>query len=1095
MKTKFSGILTLLLALVVQLSFAQEKTISGTVTDNSGMPLPGVNIIVKNTTNGTQTDFDGNYSINANSGDILVFSYVGLKTQEATVGASNTLNVTMEEDAAVLDEVVVTALGIKREKKSLGYATQEVKGEAVSKVKSQNFVNSLSGKVAGLQIKPSGTLGGSTQVIIRGNASVTGNNQALFVIDGIPVNNGVNNQVLGATQSSSDSRLQTTGRGGYDYGNAASDINPDDIESINVLKGAAATALYGSRASNGVVMITTKRGAKNKGLGVTVSSSITVGTADKSTLPVYQKKYGAGYGAFYDDPTGYFGLFDVDGDGTADLTTPFTEDASYGAEFDPNTLVYQWNSIFPELDGYQQATPWLAGKNDPNYVWETSSTIVNSVSLDGGTDTSTFRVGITNMLQEGNLPNSEIKRNTIAFNGSHDLSDKFNVSSAFTFTKTDGKGRYGTGYDSNNVMQQFRQWWQTNVDVAEQKQAYLSTGNNITWNTNSATNLSPIYSDNPYWTFYENYETDTRNRYFGNVTLSYELNDWLSAMGRFTFDNYTEFQEERTNVGSSNVSRYTRFNNAVAEYNYDFLLNFNHDLTEKLNLDGNIGFNLRINKVDNIYALTNGGLNLRDVYSLANSASAINAPTETEWTKNVDGLFARASFGYDDTAFIEGTYRRDRSSALPKENNAYDYFSITGSLIFSQLIDSDFISFGKLRGNYGEVGNDTAPYRVFNTFGIGTPFNGGLASNPGTKQNLNLKSERQQNWEIGLEMKLLQNRLGFDVSYYNTRNIDQITPVTVPNSTGYSFVILNAGTIENKGWEVQLNATPLKTEDFSWDVTLNWDKNESLVVELADGIENLQLASPQGGISINAIPGEPYGTIRGTALVRHANGQPIVNQTGSGSRIGKYQISATNNEIIGDINPDWKAGIYNSFNYKNFNLSFLIDIQKGGDLFSLDTWYGYATGLYDFTAGNNELGNPVRNPITGTPGNYGADTGGVILPGVAPDGTPNTVRASADNFANPWGYARAANEQHIYDAGYVKLREASLSYNFGSKILDKVPFTSATFSVIGRNLWIIDKNIPYADPEAGLSAGNIQGYHSGSYPAIKEIGASLKLQF
>ena len=440
MKTKFSGILTLLLALVVQFTFAQDKTISGTVSDVSGLPLPGVNILVKGTTNGTQTDFDGKYSINAKSGDVLSFSYLGLKTQEVTVGSSNSINVTMQEDASVLDEVVVTALGIKREKKALGYATQEVKGDAVSNVKSSNFVNSLSGKVAGLDIKSTGTLGGSTNVVIRGNSSVLGDNQALFVIDGIPVNNG-----------NSNSSNQRSGRGGYDYGNAASDINPDDIESINVLKGAAATALYGSRASNGVVMITTKKGSAKKGIGVTVTSSLTLGNADKETLPVYQKKYGAGYGPYYDDATGYFGLADVNGDGIDDLTTPFTEDASYGAEFDPTLLVYQWNSIYPQLPGYQIATPWVAGANDPNSVWKTATTAVNSVALDGGTDKSTFRLAVTNLLQEGGLPNSSIKRNTINFSGSHDLTEKLTASTTFTFTKTDGKGRYGTGYDSNNV--------------------------------------------------------------------------------------------------------------------------------------------------------------------------------------------------------------------------------------------------------------------------------------------------------------------------------------------------------------------------------------------------------------------------------------------------------------------------------------------------------------------------------------------------------------------------------------------------------------------------------------------------------------------
>ncbi len=1082
MKTKFSGMLTLLLAFVVQLTFAQEKTISGTVSDISGMPLPGVNIIVKNTTNGTQTDFDGKYSIEASTGDVLVFSYVGLKAQEITVGASNTIDVSMEEDASVLEEVVVTALGIKRDKKSLGYATQEVKGDAVSDVKSQNFVNSLSGKVAGLQIKPSGTMGGSTQVIIRGNASVSGNNQALFVIDGVPVDNGNNNEII--TAIADESRRQVGGRGGYDYGNAASDINPDDIESINVLKGAAASALYGSRAANGVIMITTKKGKKNKGIGVTVNSSITAGTVDKSTLPVYQKKYGAGYGPYYGS-TGFFDDIDIDGDGTLDLTVPFYEDASYGGEFDPNLLVFQWDDVFPQLEGngFLQPSPYVAGANDPNYVFKTSTTLVNSVSLDGGSETGSFRLGYTNMLQEGILPNSEIKRNSINFNGSQDLTDKLTISTTFNFTKTDGKGRYGTGYDSNNVMQQFRQWWQVNVDVKQQEEAYFATRENITWNINAHNDLTPIFSDNPYWTFYENFETDTRSRFFGNVVLNYEINDWITAMGRFTYDTYTEFQEERTNVGSSNVPLYTRFNNRVAEYNYDAFLNFNRDLSERINLEGTVGMNLSRKDWSSIYALTNGGLNIAGLYALSNSSSAINAPTEYDATQMVDGIFGRVSAGLDNTAFIEGTFRRDRNSSLPIAKNTYNYWSITGSLLFSRLIEADWLSFGKLRANYGTVGNGTTPYQVFNTFGITAPFNGSAnASNPTDKQNPDLVPEEQVNWEVGLEMKLLNNRVGFDVTYYNTENRNQITQVPVTRSTGYGKILLNAGTIENKGIELQFNATPIKMDNFQWNLNVNWDRNRSKVLSLLDGIEALELDNFQTGLTVNAVVGQPYGTIRGTDYSYHANGQRIISANG---RIANNGDPTSN---IGDINPDWKAGIYNSFTYKNINLSFLIDIQKGGDIFSLDTYYGYGTGIYDFSAGNNDLGNPYRDPVTN-----GADSGGVLFEGVQADGTPNTVRADATT-AGTWGW-RTPQAHHVYDAGYVKLREATLSYKLTDAMLDKLPFTSASISLIGRNLWIIDKSTPYADPEAGLSSGNAQGNMSGTYPAVKEIGASIKLQF
>ncbi|RBP32182.1 TonB-linked SusC/RagA family outer membrane protein [Oceanihabitans sediminis] len=1073
MKTKFNGILTLLLAFVVQMTFAQEKTISGTVSDENGMPLPTATVIIQGTSTGTSTDFDGNYSLNAKSGDVLIFSYVGYANQSVTVGSSNKIDISLLPDNT-LDEVVVTALGIKREKKSLGYATQEVKGDAVSTVKSQNFVNSLSGKVAGLEIKSSGTLGGSTNVVVRGSNSISGNNQALFVIDGVPVSNQNTN--------TSD---QVSGRGGYDYGNASSDINPDDIESINILKGAAATALYGSRGMHGAVIITTKKGNTKKGIGVTVSSSAMFGRADKETLPTYQDKYGAGYGAYYDSPDGYFNYEDINGDSVMDLVTPTTEDASYGAAFDPNLLVYQWDALFPQLPTYGQARPWLAGKNDPNYVWGTSGTFVNSVSLDGSDEKSSFRLGYTNMMQEGNLPNSEIKRNSITFNGSHELTDKLTASTTFTYTKVSGKGRYGTGYDSNNVMQQFRQWWQTNVDLEAQKNAYFATRENITWNTSSSTDLSPIYSDNPYWTFFENYETDSRNRYFGNVTLDYEINDWINLMGRFTYDTFTELQEERTNVGSANVSSYSRFNNQVAEYNYDLFINFNRDLTDKLNLDGNIGFNLRRQSWNSIRARTNGGLGIPKLYALSNSKNPINPPNEYEAIKMVDGAFARASLGYDGYAFLEGTYRRDRSSTLPKDNNTYGYYSLSGSFVFSEFIDQDWISFGKVRANYAEVGDDTGPYRVYNTYGIAPPFDGsGVASNSSSLNNLNLKPQRQKSYEFGLDMSFLNKRAGFDVAYYNTRTEDQIVNVPYSSSTGYTSRWLNAGTIENKGIELQVFGTPVKTEDLSWNISVNWAKNESEVVELAEGIENLQLASLQGGISINATPGEAYGTIRGNDFVYHDNGQKIVNSN------GYYATTSNSNAVIGNITPDWKAGISNAVSYKNLSLNFLIDIQKGGDVFSLDTWYGYATGLYDFTAGTNDLGNPVRNPVTG-----GADSGGVILEGVQADGTPNTVRASATSYANPWGYVRTPNAAHVYDASYVKLREMSLAYKLGDKVLAKLPFTNASVSLIGRNLWIIHKNVPFADPEAGLSSGNIQGYQSGSYPSIREIGASLKLQF
>ncbi len=1083
MKTKFNGILTLLLALTVQFVFAQ-KTVSGTVSDDSGA-LPGVSVIIKGTKTGTETDFDGKYSLQAKQDDVLVYSYVGKVTTEKTVGAANTIDVKLMDDANVLDEVVITALGIKKEKKALGYATQEVKGDEISNTPVTNFAEALAGEVAGLDIQSYGTLGGSSNIIVRGYNSISSSNQALIVIDGTPVLNDTGN-----------SSNVSAGRGGYDYGNAASDLNPDDIANVNVLKGAAATALYGSRASNGAIIITTKKGKSTKGLGVTFNSSISFGRADKETLPVYQKKYGAGYGPYYDDP--YFYVYDLDGDGNNDQVVPFTEDASYGPAFDPNLLVFQWNSVFPELPGYHVKTPWIGAENDPNYIWETGLTTTNSISFGKSSEENSFRLGYTNKIQDGVLPNSSIDRNSVSISGSQKFSASTNASVDFSYTNTQGKGRNGTGYDSNNPMQAFRQWWQTNVDLKEQQDAFFNYGRkNYTWNVNSDTDLSPIYTDNVYWVLYKNFETDSRDRYMGNFTLNQEVTDWFNITGRYAFDAYSEIREERTDVGSSNVSQYLVRNRKVSETNFDLMGNFNHNLNDNLILDGLIGFNYRINKLNSLSENTNGGLNIPGIFTLNNTASPLssNNIAKSDYTKKVDGVFAKAGLAYKGTYYVDATLRRDRSSSLPVENNTYYYPSISTSLIISNLIKKDWLSFAKIRANYAEVGNDTDPYQVYDTYGIGASFDGNYtASNSTTLNNPDLKSETSKDYEIGIETQLFKNRFGFDISYYNRNTIDLITPVDVSTSTGVSSVWLNGADMSNKGFEVMMNITPLKSEKFSWDMKFNYAKNESEITRLAEGVQYIQLASVQGGVSIGAQLGEAFGVLRGKDFIYDKDGNKVI------STSGYYRTTRTSNNVIGDINPDWTGSVKNTLKYKNMSLGFLVDIQKGGDVFSLDTWYGYATGLYDFTAENNELGNPVRNS--------NANGGGVLLEGVQgtvvfnADGSytvsntsPNTVRGSALTYANPWGYVRNPQAAHVYDASFVKLREVNFSFNFNDKITDRLKLQDLSLSLIGRNLWIIHKNVPYADPEAGLGAGNIQGYQSGAYPSVKEFGASLKVEF
>jgi TonB-linked SusC/RagA family outer membrane protein len=1067
-----------LLALVVQLTFAQDKTISGTVSDDTGLPLPGVNIIIKGTSTGTQSDFDGNYTIDAAVGQTLVYSYVGFETQEIAVGASNKIDVTMKAGAQ-LDEVVVTALGISREKQSLGYSTQEVGGDDVSAVQTNNFTNALSGKVSGLQIRRNNNFGGSTNVVIRGNTSLTGNNQALFVVDGVPISN---------RNTNSSAQAQASGAY-YDYGNAAADINPDDIESINVLKGAAASALYGSRAANGVIIITTKKGSKSKGLGVTINSGVQTGFIDKSTFAEYQDQYGAGYGPFYPGLNNYFLNDDIDGDGVGDVVVPYTEDASYGAPFDPNLYVYQSDSFDPESPNYHKKTPWVAAKNGPITFFETPFTFTNSISISNGLENGSYRLSYTKLDQSGILPNSQLDRHNFIFSGTYDVSDRLTVSGFANYIKTTALGRNSTGY-SDNVVGNMKQWWETNTDLKQQRDIYFKTHRNVTWNpVSSEPGAPPIFWDNPYWTRYENYQNDGRSRFIGNFDLTYKLAEWVSVTGRVSTDTYDEYQEERRAVGSvatpfgvarGNVdSGYLRRDIRASETNYDLMFNFDADISESISFTGLLGSNIRRNDYNSITSSTSGGLVFPNLYSLQNSAGELPKPIERAEKIGVDGVYASASFGFNNLVYLDGTIRRDHVSTLPVDDSAFYYPSVSTSFVFSKLLNVNAISFGKLRLNYAEVGNG-APFDRLSNKKYG--FNNDIGTSvPSTANNPNLKPERTKSYEAGLEMRFANNRLGFDVAYYKSNTIDQIVTSPISYTTGYSGKLLNAGEVENKGIEVSLNATPVKTEDFSWSFNINFAKNDSEVLELPEGVDAIPLGSFQGGVSINAVKGEPYGVIYGTDYTYSDDGQRLVDED------GYYITTATSNNVIGDVNPDWTGGISNTLTYKSWAFSFLVDVQQGGSLFSLDQYYGQNTGIYPDTAFINDLGNPVRNTLE--------NGGGFINPGVHPDGTPNTTRVDAISGGSPFGYATYPNSEFVYDASYIKLRQVSLTYTLPSRYLDNTFMTGLSFSVTGSNLWIIDKDLPYADPESGLSSGNLQGYVTGSLPTTQDYGFNIKAQF
>ncbi|UOQ72078.1 SusC/RagA family TonB-linked outer membrane protein [Hymenobacter cellulosilyticus] len=1068
----------LLMTSLLQQAIAQDRTISGRVTDQAnGQGLPGVTVLVKGTTIGASTNADGTYSLSVPaSATTLSFTSIGYTATERPIGASSTIDIGLATDTKQIGEVVVTALGVERTRNSLPYSATQVEGNDITKARNPNFINSLSGKVAGVNIKQNNTLGGSTNVVIRGQKSLYGNNQALFVVDGVPIAN--------TNTNNSD---QTSGRGGYDYGNTGADVNPDDIASVTVLKGAAATALYGSRASNGVILITTKKG--KRGLGVTINTGAQMGFVDKSTFVKYQKEYGAGYGAYYGpNEDEYFNQRDMNGDGVPDLVVPFTEDASYGAKFDRNLLVHQWNSLDPTSPTYRQATPWIAAENGPEYLLKNSVSLNNNITIDGGNETATFKLGYTNTNDKGILPNSEIKKNMANFAASFKLTPKLTTSAAINFTKTQGLGRYGTGYDSWNPMQQFRQWFQTNVDIKEQKEAYFRNKQNITWNPRSATDIRPIYSDNLYWIRYENAENDERYRYFGNIVATYKIADWVDVMGRVTLDSYDEKQEERNAIGSTGVPFYSRYDRTSRESNYDLIVNFNKNITEDFSFRGLVGANYRRQQDGSNYSLTSGGLVVPRLYALSNSVNPLSPPIETDRRWGVDGYFASGTFGYKELAFLDVTGRRDKSSTLPEGKNVYYYPSVAGSFVFSELLkDVSWLSYGKARLNYAEVGSDAAPYSTFNSYNKqGTEINvpvGGygsvpLFSLPNTQNNAELVPERTRSTEGGVEMAFLNSRLGFDVTLYRSSTINQIIPILVPTTTGFNNKFVNSGEVENKGIELTAFVTPVKNDNFSWTVNANWTRNRNKILSLKEGTDNLVIATYQGGVSSNATIGQPFGTIRGAGFT-YLNGEKLVGENG-------LYVPSPATTVIANPNADWTGGISNTVAYKGISLYFLLDVKKGGQLFNLDTYYGFGTGLYPETVGLNDLGNPSRLPI--------AEGGGIIFEGVKADGSKNDIRV--ENGEGVYGYNQP-QEMHVYDAGFVKLREASLTYSLPAPLVAKVGgIKGVDISLTGRNLWIIKKNVPYADPEDNLSSGNLgQGYMSGSYPTTRNIGFNLRFSF
>lgn len=1074
-----------------QQASAQSINLAGKVLEENGDPIEGATVRFQGTKGGVVTKADGTFTIKSSLKGTLIVTAVGHADKTVDVTDQTAVTVTLTKTNKELDQVVVTALGIRRAKNTLPYAAQTISGDEANKVRVSNIAGGLSGKVSGLEIRQNNSVGGSVNVIIRGVKSLGGNNQALFVVDGSPMDNTI--RISGSSTNTTNGNTTTGGSstglgsgGGYDLGNTASDINPDDIASINVLKGAAATALYGSRAANGVIMITTRKG--RSGSNITTNAGITAGRIDRSTFVVRQNLYGAGRSDNL--ATGGFISKDINGDGVPDLIVNTNAPRSWGPKFDPSINVYQWDAFDPTSPNYMKATPWVAPKHGPEYFFKTAISNNESVFLDGANEKGSYKLGFTRLNELGTIPNSMDGRNTINFGASYKLTDKITVSAAANYIQETGLGRNATGYDgTRNLNTQFRQYGEVNVDYKEQKAAFDRTHKNVTWNWADPTTtagLVPFSYNNPWWSVYNNFENDTRNRTYGNVQLSYQVLDWLNVMGRISVDTYDQQQEERIAVTSIGTPSYTRLNAFFRELNYDLIATVNKDINKDLKFNGLLGVNMRRDVNTSVYQYTTGGLIIPGLYAISNSVGAVPAPVETSAPKAVDGYFAGATFTWRDAFSLDGTFRRDRSSTLPVAVNAYNYYAISGSWQFYEHLKNNFdwLSSGKLRANYATVGNDAPPQSIQDVYDQPTPFVAGTTSSilfslPNTKNNDKLKPERTNSKEIGLEMSFLKNRIGFDASYYHTNTVDQLLAIATSATTGYTSKYVNAGNLQNQGFEVSLFAQPVKTHNFSWEVTANWTRNRSKVVSLNNGATNLQLGTYQASISVNASVGKPYGQIMGQTYT-YVKGQKVVTNDGSA-----YVLSTTTTNVLGNFNPDWIGGITNTFKFKGLSLSFLIDARKGGTVWSLDQYYAQQSGILFASTGKNDLGNDKRLPV--------AQGGGIILPGVKADGTTNTTRAaiaSGNSLLLP-------PPDEAYDASYIKLRELSLGYHIGGQVFggaSKV-IKGVDIQLLGRNLWIIHKNLPMADPEDGASAGNNQGLQFGSYPTVRSLGVNLKMQF
>lgn len=1101
------GIQLVLIATFVALtSFASlhaQSQIQGIIKDaESAEPLISVTITIQGRTSGTISSYDGTFALQAQPTDTLVFSYVGYLTTKMAVGRESFITVLLEPDRVQLNEVTVTALGISREKKSLGYAVQEVGGEDLNKARETNLLNGLAGKVAGVTIvgNPSG-IGGSARVTIRGERSLNiNNNQPMFVVDGVPVSN----QYSGSTGRSNQDA---------DYGNGAGFINPDDIETINVLKGASAAALYGSRANNGVILITTKSGKGSKGIGVSVNS--TVSFENVLRLPDYQNQYGQGL-------NGEFSFVDGNGGGNKDGV-----DENWGPSFngqsipqfdspttngfrggDVGNLVSQIGpvNLIDQLAARGEIIPtlWESQPDNVRDFFETGVTQTHNIAISGSNERSDMRLSYTWLDQSGIVPNTDLRRNTVSFSGGYQLSPKLKVRAVANYINNASGNRPNLSYGTENIMYLFNCWFPRSARMSSLEDYWMAGREGL-----NQFNFNYNYHDNPYFNVYENTNSQDIDRVYGNFSVTYDMTDYLSLMVRAGTDVGNEFRARKRAYSTQRfpLGSYREEKLYFAETNTDALLSFNKSISPDFDLSIGIGGNL-MQQVGRSSDISAPELAVPGVYSLTNSRVALLSSTYQS-EKQIHSLYATSQIGFRNFLYMDLSARNDWSSTLPSDSRSYLYYGANLSLVFSELLNlspSNALSFGKFRIGLAQVGNDTDPYQLSTVFNAETPVQGNpVYSESSVLVNPDLKPEISTSFETGLDLRFFKSRLGLDVTYYNTRSKNQILPIPLSASTGYTARIINAGIIQNQGVELALTATPVRTQHFSWDIGVNWSTNTSKVIELytdpvtGEKVDNYVMASRY--ITVEAREGEQMGAMYAIGYERVSNDPNSPYYDPSGQFVGRVvfnsegkPVATTERIKMGNYNPDWLAGISNSLTYKGVNLSFLFDIRMGGEVYSHTQTVGREGGMISETLEGRENGYDLSDPANGVIGDG-------VVPQYDGDGNltgfaENTTRLGAREWHSSITLGRRLLEDMIFDASFVKLREVRLGYTIPNRVFGRVPIRDMSLSVVGRNLALWTE-VPHIDPETASTSGGtvIPGVESVALPSTRSIGVNLNFKF